>query len=127
MRVIIACAALCSGCDDSGWMVCYMENYCWHAPRGSVEFMHGNEPTRCETRLRANCLFGTYRASATRSHSAATSSEYPATIPIDNRPPQHLDVATLRHSRMQSMASRKPTSYLLILPQRAGKMVSGRS
>ncbi len=35
-----------------------------------------------------NCVFGTYRASATRNHSTAISSEYPTTIRIDNRPPQ---------------------------------------
>jgi hypothetical protein len=45
--------------------------------------------------MRRNCVFGTHRASATRNHSAAISSEYPATIRIDNRSPQHLDVATL--------------------------------
>jgi len=34
--------------------------------------------------MRNNCLFGTYRASSTRNYSSPMSSEYPATIRIDN-------------------------------------------
>jgi hypothetical protein len=54
--------------------------------------------------------FGWLQASATRNFSAAVSSEHPATIRIDSRPPQYLDVAILKHSPMQSMTSDKPTS-----------------
>ena len=42
-----------------------------------------------------NCLFGTYRASATGNYSAAIGSEHLPTIRNDSRPPQHLDVASL--------------------------------
>jgi hypothetical protein len=55
--------------------------------------------------------FGWLQASATRNYSSAISSEHPATIRIDSRPPQYLDVASLRRRRspMQSMTSYKPT------------------
>jgi|HubBroStandDraft_4_1064222.scaffolds.fasta_scaffold173333_1 hypothetical protein len=64
--------------------------------------------------LLAGALFalevvGSNRASATRNYSAAIGSEHPATIRIDSRPPQHLDLASLRPSPMQSMTSYKPT------------------
>jgi len=52
---------------------------------------------------------GSNHASATRNYSAAIGSEHPATIRIDSRPPQHLDLASLRPSPMQSMTSYKPT------------------
>jgi hypothetical protein len=53
--------------------------------------------------------FGWLQASATRNYSAPIGSENPATIRIDSRPAQHLDVASRRRSPMQAMTSCTPT------------------
>ena len=49
-------------------------------------------------------VVGSNQASATRNYSAAIGSEHPATIRIDSRPPQHLDVASRREPKTQSDA-----------------------
>ena len=53
--------------------------------------------------------FGWLQASATRNYSAPIGSEDPATIRIDSRRAQHLDVASRRRSPMRAMTSYKPT------------------
>ena len=55
--------------------------------------------------------FGWLQASATRNQSAAIGSEHPATVRIDSRQPQHLDVASLRRSPIQSMTSDETASH----------------
>jgi len=72
----------------------------------------GYAATRISSNLNGSTKqVGWLQASATRNYSAAIGSEHPATIRIDSRPPQHLDLASLRPSPMQSTTSYKPTYW----------------
>src|ERR1700730_15729171 len=75
----------------------------------------GYAATRISSNLNGSTKqFGWLQASATRNYSAAIGPKPPATIQIDSPPPQHLDVASLRRSPMQSMTSYKlPGTNLL--------------